>query len=570
MKNVICLLSIVYCIPLYAISGKIIDKDNVGIPNASVFFTSNLDPNLVFIARTNESGNYAIDSLGTVAINSPKSKQASYSTGKLLFDNQAKISLNIYHTAKKPALVTIYNLRGDIVRQLESFSHSSGYHSLSWDMKNRDGQSVFPGIYLYAVERQHDRSQHNPYAPSKKTSSNPPAGDYDVYITGKGIFPYRQRTINVKTQEIKNFTVKRTDLWDSNRVVIRSHYYNSLYQFSKGTGRVAFLGGSITSMGAWRVKIQNYLKKTFPQTTFDFIAVGIGSTGSKYHTFRYQRDVLSNGKVDLLFFESAVNDRSKKNGVNDTLRLRSHEGVLRQARLDNPEIDIVQLHFLHAEYYAAYDGVNLIPPFQAYDSAGRHYSSSMQNLAHYCAERYTWEEFGANVHPGEFGATLYANNIIAMFTKAWQDSLPENYQKLAYPIPIIPLDSLSFYRGRFISIDSAYNITGWQKITSRLQDFLSERSALQGTSGSTLTLNFHGRVIGFERGTLVGKIRYDIDDGMHTGIIDPRRQKKPIYAGRAFIIKEDLENKPHVIKLEVVTDSSGGTPNIIFFNFIAN
>ena len=76
------------------------------------------------------------------------------------------------------------------------------------------------------------------------------------------------------------------------------------------TGRVAFLGGSITAGGGWRDHTMKYLEAKFPQTKFEFIAAGIGSMGSVPHAFRLERDVLSQGPVDLLFVEAAVNDSS--------------------------------------------------------------------------------------------------------------------------------------------------------------------------------------------------------------------------------------------------------------------
>src|SRR5262245_12964903 len=72
------------------------------------------------------------------------------------------------------------------------------------------------------------------------------------------------------------------------------------------TGRIAFLGGSITAMGGWRDHTIKYFQEKFPNTKFDFISAGIGSMGSVPHAFRLERDVLSHGPVDLLFVEAAV------------------------------------------------------------------------------------------------------------------------------------------------------------------------------------------------------------------------------------------------------------------------
>ena len=51
---------------------------------------------------------------------------------------------------------------------------------------------------------------------------------------------------------------------------------NSRIRFErKKTGRVAFLGGSITNMKGWREMTYESLKQRFPGTKFDFVHAGI-------------------------------------------------------------------------------------------------------------------------------------------------------------------------------------------------------------------------------------------------------------------------------------------------------
>ena len=85
-------------------------------------------------------------------------------------------------------------------------------------------------------------------------------------------------------------------------------------------GRVAFLGGSITEVGAWRELVCQELRRRFPNTRFDFINAGISSMGSTPGAFRLSRDVLRKGPVDLLFEEAAVNDEC--NGQTDLEQVR--------------------------------------------------------------------------------------------------------------------------------------------------------------------------------------------------------------------------------------------------------
>lgn len=90
---------------------------------------------------------------------------------------------------------------------------------------------------------------------------------------------------------------------------LRGGVGNSYAKFIKDKkGRVAFLGGSITFNGGWRDSICKYLEERFPDTEFDFIAAGIPSMGTPSAAFRFERDILKNGPVDLLFEEAAAND----------------------------------------------------------------------------------------------------------------------------------------------------------------------------------------------------------------------------------------------------------------------
>jgi lysophospholipase L1-like esterase len=112
---------------------------------------------------------------------------------------------------------------------------------------------------------------------------------------------------------------------------------------STGKGRVAFLGGSITEMEGYRPRTYETLKTQFPQTQFEFINAGIGSTGSTTGAFRLRADILSEGKIDLLFVEFAVNDDQDSDRA-DTQMVRAMEGIVLQARADNPATDIIFLY----------------------------------------------------------------------------------------------------------------------------------------------------------------------------------------------------------------------------------
>ena len=92
-------------------------------------------------------------------------------------------------------------------------------------------------------------------------------------------------------------------------VILRGSYANSQLQFDQlKTGRVAFMGGSITQMNGYRPMVATWLQKRFPKTKFDFINAGISSTCSTTGAFRLPSGGVGQGKIDLFFIEFAVND----------------------------------------------------------------------------------------------------------------------------------------------------------------------------------------------------------------------------------------------------------------------
>ncbi len=47
--------------------------------------------------------------------------------------------------------LTIYNTRGQVVRRLLSQHYLLGEHSIKWDGRDQNGNSVSSGVYLYEI-----------------------------------------------------------------------------------------------------------------------------------------------------------------------------------------------------------------------------------------------------------------------------------------------------------------------------------------------------------------------------------------------------------------------------------
>ncbi|MCP4710809.1 MAG: hypothetical protein GY869_19470, partial [Planctomycetes bacterium] len=101
--------------------------------------------------------------------------QAAASTGHQLFQNYpnpfnpASFRSDVYHLHQTgpgtyqtttilyklsqpgPAVLKIYNITGQAIKTLINDHKTTGLHSVSWDGKNKHGQSVAPGIYFYRL-----------------------------------------------------------------------------------------------------------------------------------------------------------------------------------------------------------------------------------------------------------------------------------------------------------------------------------------------------------------------------------------------------------------------------------
>ncbi|HQL13607.1 MAG TPA: FlgD immunoglobulin-like domain containing protein, partial [Candidatus Cloacimonadota bacterium] len=70
------------------------------------------------------------------------------------YPNPFNPSTTISFTAKGPgcARLAIYNLKGQLVRNLLNADVAAGKHSLTWDGRDEHGNAAASGIYLYKLE----------------------------------------------------------------------------------------------------------------------------------------------------------------------------------------------------------------------------------------------------------------------------------------------------------------------------------------------------------------------------------------------------------------------------------
>jgi len=352
---------------------------------------------------------------------------------------------------------------------------------------------------------------------------------------------------------------------------IRDGLSNCFNKFEAGgTARVAFLGGSITYNPGWRDYVGDYLTDMFPDTTFDFINGGIGSTGSTAGAFRIMRDIFASGPVDLLFVEFAVNDLNHQRSSQD--KIRAMEGIVRHARLLNPNIDIVMMFFADAGSVTA-DMYQVIADQESvaarYGVPTIHLSEEVDDLI--TAGDLTWTTFGGK-HPGPIGQQIYLNAIKRLLHRAWLNVKPT----AAYALPD-PIDVYSYSNGHLLSINEASVVSGWtiQNVNGNRPTFQPAPCLVSSTPGAELTIDFDGPTIGLwavsgSDPIVDGAIDYKIDDGDWViGYSMLKTKSLSLALPFSFILESELADGPHTLTLRVSnvipTGSTGHLVRIAHF-----
>lgn len=356
---------------------------------------------------------------------------------------------------------------------------------------------------------------------------------------------------------------------------LRNGLSNCLAKFEREkTGRVAFLGGSITASDGWRNRVCENLQRRFPETQFDFVAAGIPSLGSTPGAFRFTRDVLANGPVDLLFEEAAVNDDT--NGFSDVEQIRGTEGIVRQARLANPSMDIVLLHFADPGKLRDYEAGVTPSVIANHERVAEHYQIPSVNLAKEVTERiaageFSWEEDFRDLHPAPFGHALYAQSIERLLSVA-ENATAKDYSPTARPLPP-PLDPASYFRGRLLgpaeviasgqaSLSAGWTLDNAWKPTDKASirtGFVDVPALIAETPGATMKLKFSGIGIGVfvASGPDAGNLEFRIDDqawetcGLFT------QWSPSLHLPWAKMLSASLEPGQHELELRIAADADG-------------
>ena len=344
---------------------------------------------------------------------------------------------------------------------------------------------------------------------------------------------------------------------------LRGSLQNSFRKFEKERrARVAFLGGSITEMNGWRNMVEQQLQQRFPYTQFEWVEAGIGSTGTTPGSFRLQHDILSKGKIDLLFVEAAVNDDT--NGFSALEQVRGMEGEVRHALESNPEMDIVMLHFIYDPFIPLIARRQMPDVILNHERVANHYLIPSVNLCQEIGERmqdgeFTWDDFGGT-HPKPFGHKFYAAAIGHLFDEMWKGVSPEG-PIVAHEIPVKPLDTYSYYNGDFIALEKARLNKGWKLVGNWHPDNKAEKRngfvdvpMLEATRpGDRLTLDFRGKAIGIfcVSGPSAGILEYSVDGAPFKELDTFTQWSHNLYIPWVYMLETELEDTDHKLVLRI-------------------
>jgi len=349
---------------------------------------------------------------------------------------------------------------------------------------------------------------------------------------------------------------------------LRAGLDNARIRFDReGAGRVAFLGGSITQNPGWRDLVCEDLQRRFPETSFDFVPAGIASMGSTPGAFRLERDVLSRGRVDLLFVEAAVNDAA--NGRSPAEMLRGMEGIVRRARLENPAMDVVLMHFADPAKLEDYRVGQTPEVIARHERVAKRYGAPSIDLALEVTQRieageFTWEEDFRDLHPSPFGQRLYHRSIARLLDAAWSEPLAEDAALRAHPLPSDPLDPFCYDAGRIAHLSTARPGAGWHVAPSWQPDdgagtragFVRVPMLVAEQPGATLILPFEGRGAGVwvAAGPDAGALEHRVDGGPWQRVDLFSRWSGRLHLPRLRVLAAELDGGPHELEIRVAEE----------------
>jgi sialidase-1 len=339
---------------------------------------------------------------------------------------------------------------------------------------------------------------------------------------------------------------------------------------SKKELSVAFLGGSITYNRGWRDKLCQYFQEAYPLTKFRFIAAGIPSLGSLPHSFRLQSDVLSKGKIDLLFIESAVNDHA--NGTKVETQYRAMEGIIRHALSSNPSMNIVLMAFADEDKNSQYAQNQEPAEVKVHRELAKHYALPFINFSKEVFERinngeFTWKEDFKDLHPSPYGQNIYFQTIKTLLQHCNKIYRGEKIVDVKLPLA---KNNVVYDKGIYVDVHAATQLKGFS-ITDKWKPF-DKKETREGfadvpileamKAGSSFSLFFEGNAVGIAivSGPDAGIVEYRIDKGKTVSLNLFTPWSNSLHLPWYLILGDGLRKGKHHLEMKIspVKGNSGG------------
>ncbi|WP_302774876.1 SGNH/GDSL hydrolase family protein [Phocaeicola coprocola] len=343
----------------------------------------------------------------------------------------------------------------------------------------------------------------------------------------------------------------------------------------KDTLNVVFFGGSITYNPGWRNDLEEYFTAQFPEKVICYHNKGIPSLGSVAHVFRYDSDVLSQVKPDILFYESVVNDRA--NAYPDEEQARAVESIIRRSIAVNPNMDIIMMYFADPDKLADYKKGRIPDEICLQNNIADHYGIPVIDISREVYERiqageFSWEKDIKDLHPSPFGQKIYLSSMKVMLdslllkgkyaaTRKLPSSLNEKYYRHARYESVKNGKGTFKYEPRYIPDNGQPTRAGFTDVPMLVGEKPEEEFVYE----------FEGTTIGicYISGNDAGIIRYRIDGGKYQVKDLYTKYSDKLHVPKYVILKDDLNEGKHKIEVEIMKEknekSKGNACRIVHF-----
>jgi sialidase-1 len=210
------------------------------------------------------------------------------------------------------------------------------------------------------------------------------------------------------------------------------------------------------------------------------------------------------------------------------------------------------------------------------------YGNPSLNLSREVFERirageFTWERDFQDLHPSPFGHALYAAGVDRLLEAAW--SGPGTMQA-PRALPAEPMDSASYFHGRFAPLEEARIVQGFQLIPRWTPDlpaktrpgFVDVPALVAACPGAELRIPFHGTAAGIliASGPKTGVLDVSCDGGPFRRFETATAWSQELYLPWTLILADDLPDGPHNLLLRLDWECNPQDATLVICRILIN